>query len=101
VPQADERLATAAKAAGIAVIVLDDPKIVPASAIAEGTDLIVAVAHAHARVTPEALARSRLGGIGYHPSLLPRYLGSRVTRLRSPLPGNLFDKNQAIGVSRA
>jgi methionyl-tRNA formyltransferase len=56
VPQADDRLATAAKAAEITVIVLDDPKIVPASAIAEGTDLIVA-AHARARVTPEALAR--------------------------------------------
>lgn len=100
VPQADGRLATVPKAAEITVIVFDDPKIVPASAIAEGTDLIVA-AHASARVTPEALARSRLGSIGYHPSLLPRYLGSRVTRLRYPLPGNLFDKDQAIGVSPA
>ena len=56
------------------VHVLANPKIVPGEAIAEGTDLIVA-AHTHARVSNEALARSRLGGIGYHPSLLPRHRG--------------------------
>ena len=53
---------------------LANPKIVPGEAIPEGTDLIVA-AHTHARVSPEALARSRLGGVGYHPSLLPRHRG--------------------------
>jgi methionyl-tRNA formyltransferase len=74
VPAADDRLALAAKAAGLEVVVLDDPTIVPADAIADGTDLIVA-AHSHARVTNEALARSRLGGIGFHPSLLPRHRG--------------------------
>src|SRR4051794_7437988 len=74
VPEADDRLAAAADAAGIPVRVLEDHRIVPASDIAEGTDLIVA-AHAHARVSAEALARSRLGGIGYHPSLLPRHRG--------------------------
>jgi len=56
------------------VHVLVDKKIVPGDAIPEGTDLIVA-AHTHARVSNEALARSRLGGIGYHPSLLPRHRG--------------------------
>jgi len=74
VPAADDRLALAAKAAGVPVVVLENPKTVPATAIPEGTDLIVA-AHTHARVTNEALARSRLGGIGYHPSLLPRHRG--------------------------
>ncbi len=73
-PAADDRLALAAKAAGIPVHVLDDPKIVPGSAIPDATDLIIA-AHTHARVSNEALARSRLGGIGYHPSLLPRHRG--------------------------
>jgi len=73
-PAADDRLALAAQAAGIAVHVLDNPKLVPGEAIAEGTDLVVA-AHTHARVSPEALARSRYGGIGYHPSLLPRHRG--------------------------
>ena len=74
VPAADDRLALAAQAAGLPVHALANPKVVPGEAIPEGTDLIVA-AHTHARVSPEALARSRLGGIGYHPSLLPRHRG--------------------------
>jgi methionyl-tRNA formyltransferase len=47
---------------------------VVASEIAPNTDLIV-TAHSHARVGKEALAATRLGGIGYHPSLLPRHRG--------------------------
>jgi len=73
-PAADDRLALAANKAGIEVVVLENPRIVPSSAVADGTDLIIA-AHTHARVSREALARSRLGGIGYHPSLLPRHRG--------------------------
>ena len=73
-PASDDRLAVTAEAAGVPVHVLTDPKIVPGEAIPAGTDLIVA-AHTHARVSREALARSRLGGIGYHPSLLPRHRG--------------------------
>jgi glycine cleavage system regulatory protein len=73
-PAADDRLALAAHAAGVPVHVLENPKLVPGHAVPEGTGLIVA-AHTHARVSDEALARSRLGGIGYHPSLLPRHRG--------------------------
>lgn len=73
-PAPDDRLALAAQAAGLPVHVLENPKIVPGDAIAHGTDLIVA-AHTHARVSDEALARARLGGVGYHPSLLPRHRG--------------------------
>ena len=73
-PAADDRLALAAMAAGLPLHVMANPKIVPGDAIAEGTDLIVA-AHTHARVSDEALARARLGGVGYHPSLLPRHRG--------------------------
>jgi glycine cleavage system regulatory protein len=73
-PAADDRLALAAQAKGVPVHVLANPKIVPGDAIPDGTDLIVA-AHTHARVSDEALARSRLRGIGYHPSLLPRHRG--------------------------
>ena len=51
-----------------------DPKRVVGSEIADGTDLIV-TAHSHARISKEALAAARLGGIGYHPSLLPRHRG--------------------------
>ncbi len=73
-PAADDRLALAATQAGLSLHVLANPKIVPAEAVEPGTGLIVA-AHTHARVSNEALARSRLGGIGYHPSLLPRHRG--------------------------
>jgi methionyl-tRNA formyltransferase len=73
-PAADDRLAIAARTAGVLVHVLDNPKLVPGDAIAEGADLILA-AHTHARVSDDALARARLGGIGYHPSLLPRHRG--------------------------
>jgi methionyl-tRNA formyltransferase len=47
---------------------------VPLEAFAPETDLIV-TAHSHARVTHDAVASARLGGIGYHPSLLPRHRG--------------------------
>jgi methionyl-tRNA formyltransferase len=74
VANADDRLAAAAKAAGIEVVVQEHPKRIEASEIAPGTDLII-TAHSHARVSHEALAAARLGGIGYHPSLLPRHRG--------------------------
>jgi methionyl-tRNA formyltransferase len=71
---ADDRLALAAQKAGIPVHILTNPKMVPGDAIASGTDVIIA-AHTHARISDEALAKSRLGGVGYHPSLLPRHRG--------------------------
>ena len=74
VADAEDRLAAAARSAGIEVAVQADPKLVMASEIADGTDLIM-TAHSHARVSREALAVARLGGIGYHPSLLPRHRG--------------------------
>src|SRR6195952_5243686 len=74
VHDAEDRLAASAKAAGIEVVVQADPKIVTAAEIAPHSDLIV-TAHSHARISREALAAARLGGIGYHPSLLPRHRG--------------------------
>ena len=74
VADAEDRLVAAARAAGIDVVVQGNPKLVVASEIAPGTDLIV-TAHSHARISKEALAVAKLGGIGYHPSLLPRHRG--------------------------
>jgi methionyl-tRNA formyltransferase len=74
VPSADDRLTVGARAAGIEVYAHESPHIVPLEAIAPGTDLIV-TAHSHARVAHDAVASARLGGIGYHPSLLPRHRG--------------------------
>ena len=70
----EDRIAAAARAADIEVVVQADPRLVAASEIAPDTDLIL-TAHSHARVTKEALSAARLGGIGYHPSLLPRHRG--------------------------
>ena len=73
-PAADDRLALAARAAGVEwVHVLENPKLVPGDALPD-VDLVIA-AHTHARVSNEALAHARLGGVGYHPSLLPRHRG--------------------------
>lgn len=74
VHDAEDRLAAAAKAAGVEVVVQADAKFVTAAEIAPNSDLIV-TAHSHARITREALAAAKLGGIGYHPSLLPRHRG--------------------------
>jgi methionyl-tRNA formyltransferase len=70
----DDRLASAARAAGIHVTVQANPRLVVASEIAPNTDLII-TAHSHARIGKDALAAAKLGGIGYHPSLLPRHRG--------------------------
>jgi methionyl-tRNA formyltransferase len=74
VADGEDRLATTARAAGIEVVVQANPKLVVASEIAPSSDLII-TAHSHARISKEALATARYGGIGYHPSLLPRHRG--------------------------
>ncbi len=70
----DDRLALNATQLGLPLSILENPRRVPASALQEDCDLIVA-AHTHAFVMPGALARARIGAIGYHPSLLPRHRG--------------------------
>jgi methionyl-tRNA formyltransferase len=90
VAEAEDRLATAARNAGIEVVVQANAKRVVAAEIAPNTDLIV-TAHSHARIAKEALAAAKLGGIGYHPSLLPRHRGIAAVewtiRERDPIAG--------------
>jgi len=90
VADAEDRLAVAARAAGIEVVVQTNPKLVVAAEIAPATDLIV-TAHSHARIGKDALAASRFGGIGYHPSLLPRHRGIAAVewtiREKDPIAG--------------
>jgi methionyl-tRNA formyltransferase len=90
VADAEDRLAAASRAADIEVVVQANPKLVVASEIADRTDLIV-TAHSHARIAREALAKARLGGIGYHPSLLPRHRGIAAVewtiREKDPIAG--------------
>ena len=73
-PAADDRLALAATQAGLPLQVQGNHKRVAGEEVPQGLDLIIA-AHTHARVSNEALARAQLGGVGYHPSLLPRHRG--------------------------
>ena len=69
-----DRLADAAWAAGI-----EHLPTLEAAAVADGADLIVC-AHAHVFVSEPARDRTRLGAIGYHPSLLPRHRGRDAVR---------------------
>ncbi|MBU6167179.1 MAG: methionyl-tRNA formyltransferase [Alphaproteobacteria bacterium] len=69
-----DRLADAAWAAGI-----EHKDAISAATVADGADLIVC-AHAHVFVSERARERTRLGGIGYHPSLLPRHRGRDAVR---------------------
>lgn len=61
-----------------------------ADALASDLDLIVC-AHAHVFVSEAARNRTQLGGIGYHPSLLPRHRGRDAVRwtvhMRDPIAG--------------
>lgn len=90
VADAEDRLAAAARAAEIEVTVQKNPKLVAAAEVADRTDLII-TAHSHARISKEALAAARLGGIGYHPSLLPRHRGIAAVewtiREKDPIAG--------------
>jgi methionyl-tRNA formyltransferase len=58
------------------------------SDIPEGTELIVA-AHSHHFISEKALCRAAHGGIGYHPSALPRHRGRDAVRwtvaMRDPI----------------
>lgn len=51
-----------------------DCKSLVSSCIPEGTELIVA-AHSHWLISGQCLAKAKHGGIGFHPSLLPRHRG--------------------------
>ena len=74
---AGDRLHRAAVAAGVPVA--DPGRILPASWVPPGTDLIVA-AHSHSYITGGARRVARFGAIGYHPSLLPRHRGRDAVR---------------------
>jgi methionyl-tRNA formyltransferase len=69
----DDRLGKLAKNLDYDVSV-STPSLVEADMIPDNCDLII-TAYTHARISDEALMKSKLGGIGYHPSLLPRHRG--------------------------
>lgn len=50
-----------------------------ADTMPSGVDLIIA-AHSHDYLSQKTLGKAKLGGIGYHPSLLPRHRGRDAVR---------------------
>ena len=58
--------------------------------IPEGTELIVS-AHSHWMVSDKALEKCKYGGIGFHPSILPRHRGQDAVRwavhMKDPITG--------------
>jgi methionyl-tRNA formyltransferase len=71
---ADDRLAQAAKAAGIPRVLLNGRRRVTGADVPDGVDVVLA-AHSHAFISAEARAKAKRAAIGYHPSLLPRHRG--------------------------
>lgn len=72
-----DRLYATAQQASVPAII--DGRRIVGHDIPDGCDLIIA-AHAHAFITAEARAKTRLGALGYHPSLLPRHRGRDAVR---------------------
>lgn len=83
-----DRLYAAGQQAGLPAIACG--RRLDAGHIPSGCDLILA-AHAHAYIAPDARNATRLGALGYHPSLLPRHRGRDAIRwaihMREPVTG--------------
>ena len=71
----EDTLAKAARAAGVPLVVREEPRRVTGEDIpAESVDALLA-AHTHAFVPADARRKARIASVGYHPSLLPRHRG--------------------------
>ena len=72
-----DRLKVAAIRAGVPMTV--DGARLTSSDIPGDTDLIVA-AHSHWYITAQSVEKTKYGGIGFHPSMLPRHRGRDAVR---------------------
>lgn len=59
--------------------IIDDCEKLTSEHIPDGTDLVIS-AHSHWIINGRVLAKCKYGGIGYHPSLLPRHRGRDAVR---------------------
>ena len=75
ITDAEDRLGKLAVKLGYNVFLAPNPKIISEGIV--DCDLII-TAYTHAYVSNKALEKSKLGGIGYHPSLLPRHRGKHA-----------------------
>jgi len=90
VADGEDRLAAAARDAGIEVAVQANPRLVVASEIAPDTDLIIA-AHSHARVGKDALAAASSAASAIIPPCCPAIAALR----RSSGPSSKAIRSQA------
>lgn len=77
-PNETDRLAQLAVANLIPITVHD--KTLTADQVPTGVDIIL-TAHAYCFVDKQARDKARLGAVGYHPSLLPKYKGKNAVKL--------------------
>lgn len=77
-PNETDRLARLAIAHQIPITVHD--KTLTADQVPTGVDIIL-TAHAYCFVDKQARDKAKLGAIGYHPSLLPKYKGKHAVKL--------------------
>jgi methionyl-tRNA formyltransferase len=87
-PDLTDSLAVAANVNGLPLVLVKGQ--LRAEDVPVGTDIILC-AHAHCYITSEARTSSRLGAVGYHPSLLPRHRGRDAIHwaihMREPVTG--------------
>lgn len=87
-PSTEDRLARLAAHEGVPCITAT--RRIDASHVPAGLDLLLC-AHAHAYISRAAREKTRLGALGYHPSLLPRHRGRDAVRwaihMREPITG--------------
>ncbi|MES1977570.1 MAG: formyltransferase family protein [Pseudomonadota bacterium] len=76
-PRVDDRLAAAATEAHVPVCTVAGP--IEGDWIPDGVDVLLC-ANLHAFLTASARGKTRLGALGYHPSLLPRHRGRDAIR---------------------
>lgn len=77
-PNNTDRLARLATTHQIPIAVHD--KTLTADQVPTGVDIIL-TAHAYCFVEKRARDKARLGAVGYHPSLLPKYKGKNAVKL--------------------
>lgn len=72
-----DKMVGAAQRYGVPIV--SDGEHLVSDMIPEGTELIVS-AHSHWIISSKCLEKCRYGGIGFHPSLLPRHRGQDAVR---------------------
>jgi len=72
-----DKLAAAALKHGVPIV--SDGERLTSDMIPHGTELIVS-AHSHWIISQKCIDKCRYGGIGYHPSMLPRHRGQDAVR---------------------